>query len=66
VFERSSLPMEEALEKVRKNGNQYKLELAEALADDGEKELSFYKIGDFEDLCSGSHVNNTGEIGASS
>lgn len=39
----------------------YKKELIQDLPK-GE-EISFYQVGDFEDLCRGPHVNNTGECG---
>jgi threonyl-tRNA synthetase len=41
----------------------FKLELAEEYAREG-KELSVYRSGDFVDLCSGPHVENTSEINA--
>jgi len=41
----------------------YKLELIEDLAKEGNKKVSLYKTGDFIDLCSGPHVQNTSEIG---
>jgi len=41
----------------------YKMELIEELIADG-KTLSVYKTGDFVDLCSGPHVENTKEINA--
>ncbi|MFA9426223.1 threonine--tRNA ligase [Natronorubrum sp. A-ect3] len=41
----------------------YKLELLEEFADENE-EVSFYKQGEWEDLCAGPHVDSTGEIGA--
>ena len=40
----------------------YKLELIKDLESRGEKKVSFYKNGDFIDLCAGSHVKSTGEI----
>ncbi|ELY56828.1 threonyl-tRNA ligase [Natronococcus amylolyticus DSM 10524] len=40
----------------------YKLELLEELADEGDT-VSFYKQGEWEDLCAGPHVDSTGEIG---
>ncbi|WP_247729457.1 threonine--tRNA ligase [Halovivax limisalsi] len=41
----------------------YKLELLEELADEGET-VTFYRQGEWEDLCAGPHVDSTGEIGA--
>ncbi len=44
--------------------NQYKLELIDEIVKKGEK-LTFYKCGDFEDLCRGGHCDNPSkEIGA--
>lgn len=40
---------------------QFKLELVEAI--DGEQELSFYRQGDFIDLCRGPHMRHTGDTG---
>ena len=60
-FERSEIGKKQALEKFKKENEQYKIELIEGL--EGDK-VSFYKHGDFEDLCRGPHVDNTGEIGA--
>ncbi len=57
-IERFSLPREEAL-KLMKN-EPYKVELIKDLPE-GE-EISFYKQGDFTDLCAGPHVMSTGKI----
>ena len=40
--------------------NDYKKELIEEFADDGQK-LTFYKSGNYEDLCRGGHVENPKE-----
>ena len=50
-----------AIEFFRKLGEQYKVELLEAI-DDGE--VSLYKQGDFVDLCRGPHLPSTGHIGS--
>ncbi|PSG99545.1 MAG: threonine--tRNA ligase [Nanohaloarchaea archaeon SW_4_43_9] len=42
--------------------NRYKKEILEEEAGKGE-EVSFYKQGEFKDLCKGPHVSSTGEIG---
>ena len=61
-FEREEVPIKKALEKVE--GQPYKKELIEDLEKDGEKKVSFYKLGDvFEDLCKGPHIKSTKEIG---
>jgi len=62
-FEREEVSIKEALKKV--SGQPYKKELIEDLEKEGEKKVSFYKLGDvFEDLCKGPHVKSTKEIGA--
>ena len=57
-IERFSLPKKEALEIVK--GEPYKVELINDLPE-GE-EISFYKQGEFIDLCAGPHVMSTGKI----
>ena len=57
-IERFSLPKKEALELMK--GQPYKQELIEELPE-GE-EISFYKQGDFTDLCAGPHLMSTGKI----
>ncbi len=41
----------------------YKRELLDELVDAGEQ-VTFYRQGEFEDLCAGPHVASTGEVGA--
>ena len=53
---------EEALQKVRDEGEIYKEEIIEDLPED--EEISFYVQGDFEDLCSGPHLMTTGPVKA--
>ena len=57
-IERFSLPKKEALELMK--DEPYKTELIEELPE-GE-EISFYKQGDFTDLCAGPHLQSTGKI----
>ena len=57
-IERFSLPKKEALELMK--DEPYKQELINDL-EDGE-EISFYKQGDFVDLCAGPHLESTGKI----
>ena len=59
-IERFSLPKEEALKLME--GQPYKQELINDLPE-GE-EISFYKQGDFTDLCAGPHLMSTGKIKA--
>ena len=58
AIERFSLPKEKALELMK--DQPYKQELINDLAD-GE-EISFYKQGDFTDLCAGPHLESTGKV----
>ncbi|MBO4633386.1 MAG: threonine--tRNA ligase [Lentisphaeria bacterium] len=61
-FERFEVSREEALKILTEKKQNFKVE---RLADipDGEA-ISFYRCGDFVDLCRGPHVDNTGDIGA--
>ncbi len=60
-LERFSLPREEALALMREKEEPYKVELIEDLPE-GE-EISFYRQGEFTDLCAGPHLMNTKEVG---
>ena len=61
-FERFELSREEAEKMLREAGQPYKLE---RLADVPEGSvISFYKSGDFVDLCRGPHLEHAGLIGA--
>ena len=59
-IERFVLSKEDAINIMKENKEKYKLELIEELPE-GE-EISFYKQGDFIDLCSGPHLLSTGKI----
>ena len=59
-IERFSLPKNEALELMK--DQPYKVELINDL-EDGE-EISFYKQGEFTDLCAGPHLMSTGKVKA--
>ena len=61
-LERFELPREEALKLMEEKGENYKIELINDLPD-GEV-ISFYKQGDFVDLCRGPHLPSTGSIKA--
>ena len=61
-IERSERSREEALVWAKDGGQKYKEELINDLPDS--EVISFYKLGDFEDLCRGPHVENTSEVGA--
>lgn len=59
-FEQHAVDFSEALE-LYKN-DPYKTELIKELKEKGEKNVSFYRSGSFENLCGGPHVNTTKEI----
>lgn len=61
-LERYTLPRTEAIEFMKKLDEPYKVELIEELP--GGEEISFYKQGDFTDLCAGPHLMSTGKIKA--
>ena len=61
-LERFTLPRQKAIELMEEMGEPYKVELIQDLPE-GE-ELSFYKQGDFTDLCAGPHLPSTGKIKA--
>ena len=64
-FERRDLPVGEAIELFRDQGEQYKVELIEDLVSDGGVEtVSLYRNGPFEDLCRGPHAPATDRIEA--
>ena len=60
-IERSEKTRAKALKWAKDNSQKYKEELIDDLPED--ETISFYKLGDFEDLCRGPHLDNTGEVG---
>jgi len=61
-IERFELSRKEALDFVKKQGETYKEELINDLPED--EIISFYKQGEFTDLCAGPHVDTTARIKA--
>lgn len=61
-LERFTLPRDEALKLMKDLDEPYKVELIEELPE-GE-EISFYKQGDYVDLCAGPHLMSTGLVKA--
>lgn len=59
-LERFELPRDEALKFMEERGEPYKVELINDLPE-GET-ISFYKQGDFTDLCAGPHLDSTGRV----
>jgi len=60
--ERSVLARDEAVELFRGMGEHYKVEIIESIPSD--EPLSFYRQGEFIDLCRGPHVPSTGKFKA--
>src|SRR3989344_2276677 len=58
-FERHEIKPAEAKEFFKNNS--YKLELIEEIEKNGEP-ITFYKSGDFEDLCRGGHIDNMSKV----
>src|SRR3954454_4936645 len=64
-FAREDIPVAEALERFRAEGQDYKVELIEDLVkNEGVDTVSLYPNGPFTDLCRGPHAPGTGRIGA--
>lgn len=59
-LERFELPRQQAIEYCEKLGEPYKVELISDLPEDAI--ISFYKQGDFVDLCAGPHVPSTAKV----
>ncbi len=59
-LERFELPRREAIAFMEERGEPYKVELINDLPEDAV--ISFYKQGEFTDLCAGPHVDSTGRI----
>ena len=59
-LERFELPREEAIRYMEEQGEPYKVELIQDLPEDAH--ISFYRQGEFTDLCAGPHLDSTGRI----
>ena len=59
-LERFELPRAEAIQFMEERGEPYKVELIHDLPEDAV--ISFYKQGDFTDLCAGPHLDSTGRV----
>ena len=62
VLERSVLSREEAIKLMEEKNEPYKVQLIKELPE-GET-ISFFKQGEFIDLCAGPHINRTGKVKA--
>jgi threonyl-tRNA synthetase len=56
VFEKTEVSKEDAISRMKELKQDYKVELISELEDGT---ISFYKTGDFTDLCRGPHIENT-------
>ncbi|MBQ1258627.1 MAG: threonine--tRNA ligase [Clostridia bacterium] len=61
-IERFELPREEAIKLMQEKNEPYKVQLIEELPDDAV--ISFYKQGEYTDLCAGPHLFATGAVKA--
>lgn len=61
-LEHFTLPREDAIKYMEEMGEPYKVELIRDLPEDAI--ISFYKQGDFTDLCAGPHIPSTGKVKA--
>jgi len=61
-IERFVLPRDEAIKLMEDKNEPYKVELIKELPDDAV--ISFYKQGEFVDLCAGPHLPSTGKVKA--
>ena len=59
-LERFELPRKEAIKFMEEREEPYKVELINDLPEDAV--ISFYKQGDFTDLCAGPHLDSTGRV----
>lgn len=62
ALERFELPREEAIKFMKEKGEPYKVELIKDLPEDAV--ISFYKQGEFTDLCAGPHLMSTKPVKA--
>ncbi len=62
-LEKYEMNPDEALAYFKENGEIYKYELIKEHSDKGEK-ITFYKQGDFNELCAGPHIMSTGAVKA--
>lgn len=61
-IERFTMQRQEAIQYMEEQGEPYKVELIKDLPQD--EEISFYRQGEFVDLCAGPHLMSTGKVKA--
>ncbi len=62
-FERSELDRDQAVAQLERDHQSYKVEIIRDLPADESETVSFYRHGDFIDLCRGPHIGSTAELG---
>ena len=62
VFEERKLGIREAIDYLKSQQQNFKVEYCEELVSRGEQEIGFYKNGPFDDMCAGPHLEHTGQI----
>ncbi len=62
-LEKYELDPDEAIKMMEEKGEEFKVELIKEHSDKGEK-ISFYKQGEFDELCAGPHVPDTSRVKA--
>jgi len=62
-FERTEMDRPAALEQLAGEGQDYKVEIVQELSEEDARVVSFYRHGEFNDLCRGPHVASTGHLG---
>jgi threonyl-tRNA synthetase len=62
-FERSEASRDEALRDLEAAGQPYKVEIVSELSEADGRIISFYRNGEFIDLCRGPHLASTGDLG---
>ena len=62
IFEKTEVPIVEAMKAAKTQQQIYKAELIEDLSAKGEKTVSFYRVDGFVDLCAGPHVDSLKEL----
>ena len=58
-FAKKIVPIQEAIQLLQQRGQVYTQELAEDLEKEGIHEVSFYSNGEFSNMCTGPHIQNT-------
>ena len=63
ILEKFEMDADEAIKMMEEKGETYKVELIKEHSDKGEK-ISFYRQGEFVELCAGPHIPDTGRLKA--